>query len=285
MEQHKKDPEPDHTAVRTALWRALHLKVDSEPYLIEDEIGLRLIAPSEQWQQRPDMHPTFTKRLRASILARARFIDDLLIEQSNQGVHQYIILGAGLDSFAQRRPDIASKIQIYEIDQPDTQIWKQKRLMELGFGIPKWLHFVPVNFETSSWWEELLKAGFDSHKPALITCTGVTLYLTKEAIEAMLAQITKLAPGSKLAITFYLPLELMDEEDKALQLIAEKGAKAAGTPFISFFTPEQLLKLAHETGLKNIETVSSSNLAQRYFSNRTDHLSPATGEDFLIATI
>ena len=283
MEPDKKIIEPDNTAVRTALWRALHVQVDAKPYIIEDEVGLKLIAPKEDWRQRPDMHPEFTKRIRASIVARARFIEDLIIEQSRKGITQYVILGAGLDSFAQRRPEIASQLQIFEIDQPDTQAWKQQRLIELGFGIPEWLCFVPVNFETTSWWEQLLKAGFDKSKPAVIVCTGVTIYLTKEAIVATLKPITTLAPGSTLAMTFYLPIELLDEEDKFLQNLGEKGARAAGTPFISFFTQDQILALANEAGFKNAKTISTKDMEQVYFANRTDGFLPASGEVFLIA--
>ena len=282
MEQNQKITEPDNTAVRTALWRALHVQVDAKPHVLEDEIGLKLIAPPDDWQQRPDMK--FTKRIRASVVARARFIEDLIIQQSEQGVGQYVILGAGLDTFAQRRPTIASKLQIYEIDQPDTLTWKQQRLNELGFGVPEYLHFVPVDFETSSWWEQLLKAGFDTNKPAVVACTGVSLYLTKEAITSTLNQIATLATGSKLAMTFYLPMELLDEEDKPMQEIAEKGARAAGTPFVSFFTPNEILTLAREAGFREAKTISTKDMEQYYFMNRADHLLPASGEVFLLAT-
>jgi len=281
MEQNKKT-EPDSTAVRTALWRALHAEVDAKPHILEDETGLKLIAPPDDWQQRPDMK--FTKRLRASIVARARFIEDLIIEQSKQGISQYVILGAGLDTFAQRRPDIASKLQIYEIDQPGTLEWKQQRLNESGFGIPGSLHFVPVDFETSSWWKELLKAGFDISKPAVVACTGVTLYLTKEAIISTLNQIAKLAQCSKLAMTFYLPINLLDEEDKPMQKIAEKGAREAGTPFVSFFAPNEILDLAREAGFKEAKTISTKDMEELYFKNRSDNLLPASGEVFLLAT-
>ena len=284
MEQNKKIVEPDNTAVRVALWRAMHVQIDPAPHIIEDEVGFELIAPDIEWRERPDMNPDFTRRLRASIVARARFIEDFVVEQSEHGIDQYVILGAGLDSFAQRRPEIASKLQIFEIDQPDTQTWKQQRLIELGFGIPDWLHFVSVDFEISSWWEQLIKAGFDTSKPAVVACTGVSLYLTKDAILATLRQMAALAPGSKLAMTFYLPLELMDEEDKFLQQIAEKGARAAGTPFVSFFSPEDTLALAREAGFKKVEMVSSTDLARRYFEDRTDNFHPASGEDFLVAT-
>ncbi|MEO6845017.1 MAG: class I SAM-dependent methyltransferase [Ginsengibacter sp.] len=282
MEQDKKIAEPDNTAVRTALWRALHVQLDAKPHILEDEIGLKLIAPPDDWQQRPDMDPDFTKGVRLSIVARARFVEDLIIEESKHGITQYVILGAGLDTFAQRRPDIALKLLIFEIDQPDTQAWKQQRLLELGFDIPKWLRFVPVDFETSSWWSQLLKAGFDINKPAVIACTGVSMYLTKDAVLGTLRQIATLPTGSKLAMTFILPLELIDEADKPLQQISEKGARNAGTPFVSFFTLNEILELAHEAGFKESKTISTKDMG--YFTNRTDNLLPASGEVFLLAT-
>ena len=281
MEENK-TIKPNNTAVRTALWRALHLQVDDKPYIIEDEIGLQLIAPPDDWQERPDMK--FTKRIRASILARARYIEDLIIEQSKEGISQYVILGAGLDTFAQRRPDIASKLQIYEIDHPDMLNWKQQQLIKLGFGIPEYLHFVPVDFETSSWWEKLLNSGFDLNKPVVVTCTGVSLYLTKEAIISTLNQIATFASGSTLALTFNLPIELVDEEDKPLIEMSIKGANASGTPMISFFAPNEILALAREAGFKDAKTISTKDMEQYYFKNRTDNLIPASGEVFLLAT-
>ena len=281
MELNKKILEPDSTAVRTALWRALHVQVDAKPHILVDKIGLKLIAPPDGWQERTDMK--YTKRLRASIIARARFIDDLIIEQVSKGINQYLILGAGLDTFAQRDPYAASKMQIFEIDQPDTLAWKQQRLKELGFGVPNYLHFVHVNFETSSWWEQLLKEGFDTSKPALIACIGVSLYLTEEAITSTLNQIAGLTKGSKLAMTFYLPKELLDDEDKPMQEIAEKGASKAGTPMISFFTPDEILALADNAGFKEAKTISTKDMIQYYFTNRTDNLLPASGEVFLLA--
>lgn len=284
MEQNIKTNQPDNTAVRTALWRAMHLEVDAKPHIIEDVVGLQLIAPPDDWEQRPDMHPQFTKRLRASMVARARFIEDLIIEQIKKGISQYVILGAGLDTFAQRMPSIAFRLQVYEIDQPSTQTWKQERLIELGFGIPEWLHFVSVDFEISSWWEELLKSGFDINNPAVVACTGVTLYLSKEAIADTLHQIAKLTSGSKLAMTFYLPMDLIDEEDKPLQQIAEKGAREAGTPMVSFFSPKEILALANNAGFKEAKIISSKDMERYYFMNRTDNLLPASGEIFLLAT-
>ncbi|WP_118953308.1 class I SAM-dependent methyltransferase [Taibaiella helva] len=279
----KNNEQPDNTAVRTALWRALHVQIDAPPHIIEDSKGLQLVAPDEGWQQRPDMHADFTKRLRASMVARARFIEDLVVTQCEAGVQQYVLLGAGLDTFAQRRPDMASRLQIYEIDQPGTQAWKQQRLQLLDWPMPQGLHFVPVDFEQTTWWEQLIGAGFDLQLPAVVACTGVTLYLTADAIKDTLQQAVRLAPGSTLAITFYLPMELMDEADQPLQQIAEKGAREAGTPFLSFFAPDEVLALAREAGFKETRIISSGDLDQQYFSGRTDGLAPASGEFFLLA--
>jgi methyltransferase (TIGR00027 family) len=111
----------DSTAVRVALWRAMHVQIDSTPHVLEDEIGLRLAAPDDGWRRRPDMDPQATSGYRAGIVARARFIEDLVTEQAGHGVVQYVILGAGLDTFAQRRPEIASHLRVFEVDQPGPQ--------------------------------------------------------------------------------------------------------------------------------------------------------------------
>ena len=132
-------PAPDNTAVRTALWRALHVQADAPPHVFEDEIGLKLVAPEDGWQSRPDMSP-FTRPFRASIRARARYVEDLDAEQAARGVGQYVIHGAGLDTFAQRRPELASRLLVFEIDQPGPQEWKRRRLVELGLGVPSFLH-------------------------------------------------------------------------------------------------------------------------------------------------
>ena len=153
---------PDNTAVRVALWRALHVEVDSAPHVLEDEVGLKLAAPDDGWRSRPDMSP-FTRPFRASIVARARFIEDLVAEQAARGVGQYVILGAGLDTFAQRRPELASRLLVFEIDRPGPQAWKRQRLVDLGLGIPSFLRLVPVDFEAGdAWWERLAASGFDS---------------------------------------------------------------------------------------------------------------------------
>jgi len=274
---------PDSTAVRVALWRAVHVQIDPPPHVLEDEIGLRLVAPDDDWRRRPDMDPQFTSRFRASIVARARFIDDLVIDEVRRGVQQYVILGAGLDTFAQRKPEIASRLRIFEVDRPGPQAWKRQRLIKLGVGIPEWLRLVPVDFEAGgAWWQGLSAAGFDARQPAVVASTGVSMYLTKDAITATLRQVAELVPGSTLAMSFLLPLELADPEDRPGLQLAEKGARASGTPFISFFTPAQMLTLAREAGFRQVQHVSAATLAQRYFSGRTDGLRPPNNAEELV---
>jgi methyltransferase (TIGR00027 family) len=278
-----KAKQPDNTAVRTALWRALHVIIDDKPHIIEDKIGFDLIKPEKDWQERPDMK--FTKRLRASIVGRARFIEDLAKEQIAKKVKQYVILGSGLDSFSQRNQEISSQIDIYEIDQSDTLSWKEEKLKENKYKVSSKLHFVPVDFEISSWWDELLNKGFDIHQKTFVSCTGVTLYLTKDAIAETLEKMASLASGSTIAIAFYLPIELLDDEDQPMQEIAIKGAEASGTPFLSFYTVEEAIKLAENIGLKEIKIVTTKDITDIYFKNRTDKLIPASGEFFLISNI
>ncbi len=262
------------------------MHVDTPPHVFEDEIGLQLAAPDEGWQKRPDMDPEATRIFRASVVARARFIEDMVVEQAGRGIGQYVILGAGLDTFAQRRPEIAAGLNVFEIDQPGHQAWKRQRLIDLGFGIPEWLRLVPVDFEAGdSWRERLAAAGFDADKPAVVVSTGVSVYLTREANVAALRQVATLAPGSTLATTFILPLELADPEVRPGLEWAAKGARASGTPFISFFTPVEMQALAREAGFREIQHVSAATLAQRYFADRADGLRPPTNsEELLLAT-
>jgi methyltransferase (TIGR00027 family) len=280
-----RDPAPDHTAERVALWRAIHVESDAPPHVLEDLVGLKLAAPDEGWRGRADMNPQATSRFRASILARARFIEDLVAEQAGQGVGQYVILGAGLDTFAQRRPEIASRMRIFEIDQPRMQEWKRRRLIETGYGIPDWLRLVPVDFEAgASWLDALAASGFDRTKPAIVVSTGVSMYLTREANAATMRQIAALAPGSTLAMTFMCPMELADAEDRPARGWAEAGARAAGTPFVTFFSPEEIVAFARENGFKQARHVSAAMLNERYFAGRNDGLRTANSEELVVAS-
>jgi len=284
-EQGAEVTEPDNTAVRVALWRALHVEVDAEPHVLTDEVGLRLADPAAGWRERQDMDPVFTSGFRASIVARARFIEDLITTEAGRGVGQYVLLGAGLDTFAERRTDLADRLTVFEVDEPGTQAWKRKRLIDLGYGVPGWLRLVPVDFEAgASWQQEIAAAGFDPGRPAVVASTGVSMYLTKEANAATLRELSALASGSTAVLSFLLPIELLDEADKPGLIISQSGARASGTPFISFFTPDEMLAMAREAGFRDARHVSGRELSARYFSGRSDGLRPSTGEDLLIAT-
>lgn len=273
----------DNTAERTALWRALHLEIDANPPIFKDDWALRLTRPGDDWQQRPDMK--FTKPIRASIVGRARFVEDQILHSIKNGVTQYIILGAGLDSFALRHPDLKGHVEIYEIDQPDTLQWKERRIKEHLDILPGNLHFIPVDFERAAWWEVLKNSRFDFSKPTAISCTGVTLYLSKEAIDEMLLRIADLAAGSTAVVSFYAPVEDLKGEDKALMEVSIKGAASSGTPMISFFNATEVKEIAVKAGLKNCRTFDTDDLIRRYFEGRSDGLLPNAGEIFLVAEV
>ncbi len=279
------DEAPDSTAVRVALWRAMHVQVDPPPHVLEDEVGLRLADPDDGWRVRGDMDPRGTSLFRAGVVARARFVEDLVAEQADKGVGQYVILGAGLDTFAQRGPDIASRLRVFEVDRPGPQAWKRKRLIELGYGVPDWLRLVPVDFEAGETWRDrLVAAGFDAAAPAVVASAGVSMYLTRDANAATLREISSLGPGSTVVMTFMPPLELVDEEDRTVRQFSENGARASGTPFITFYTPDEVVALARETGFKDARHVSAAMLNQWYYAGRTDGLRTSSGEELLVAT-
>ncbi|WP_261575444.1 class I SAM-dependent methyltransferase [Frankia gtarii] len=275
----------DATAVRVALWRAMHAEIDPPPHVLDDRIGLRLADPDVGWQHRPDMDPQATSRVRATVVARARFVEDLVVARAGLGVGQYVLLGAGLDTFAQRQPQIAADLRVFEVDQPGPQAWKRRRLGELGYGPPTWLRLVPIDFETGrSWWEGLVAAGFDAERPAVVAANGLSMYLTRSVNADLLRQAAALAPGSTLVMTFQLPLELVDADERPSRQATERAARTGGSPFVSFFAPSELVALALDAGFRDARHVSAGDLAARYFAGRADGLRPSSAEHLLVAT-
>lgn len=274
--------EPDSSAVRTALWRALHVLIDGEPHLIDDGIGLALVDPAPGWRDRGDMHPQGTGPYRAAIVARTRYVEDLLVEE---GISQYVLLGAGLDTFAQRHPELAGRVTVFEVDQPGPQAWKRERLEATGHGVAANLRLIPVDFEADDdWWQAMLDAGFDPGARALVSSSGVSMYITREATAATLGRLAALAPGSIVAMTFMLPIELADEADRPGLEGAARGARASGTPWISFYQPDEIVALARDAGFADARYVATAELAARYLAGRGDGLRAASGEGILLAT-
>jgi methyltransferase (TIGR00027 family) len=176
-------------------------------------------------------------------------------------------------------------MRLFEVDRPGPQEWKRQRLIELGFGVPDWLQLVPVDFEAGgSWWKGLTAAGFDVNRPAIVASAGVSMYLRREAIMATLREVAGLAAGSMLVMTFLLPVEMADPEMRPWLERAAQGARASGTPFISFFAPAEMLEMARQAGFREVQHVSAAILARRYFAGRTDGLRPPNhSEELLVA--
>ena len=278
-------PTPDSTAVRVALWRAIHVQVDPPPHVLEDEIGLQLAAPEEDWRQRPDMDPQATSGFRAAIVARARFIEDLVVEQAAHGVGQYVILGAGLDTFAQRRPEIASRLHVFEVDPPGPQAWKRQRLVDLGYGIPDWLHLVPVDFEAGGDWQQQLDRRRFRPQPA----GGLRLY-RRQHVHHQRSHCRHAAPDRRarprLHVRHDVPPAHRARRARGPSRTRDERSRRAKIRHAvhQLLRPEEMLALAREAGFKDAQHVSGTSYASRYFAGRTDGLRPSSGEDLLVAT-
>ena len=171
------------------------------------------------------------RRSRAGAVARARFVEDIVAEQVDRGGNQYVILGAGLDSFALRRLDLVRRLRVFEVDEPGTQAWKRRRLDELELARPDTLSFVPVDFERQSWVKEIVNAGFDRTRPAVVSSVGVTTYLSVDAIQLMLHDVARLAPGSVFVCGFALPAHLIEPDEREMRADIEARAAARGHPW------------------------------------------------------
>jgi methyltransferase (TIGR00027 family) len=275
---------PDKTAVLVALWRAAHVYLDEPPHVIEDEVGARLAAPGPDWLTLPSMGE-MSRPWRASVVARARFVEDFVTDALSLGVTQVVLLGAGLDTMALRRPDLMEPIAIFEVDGPATQAWKRRRLAELRLVPPPNLHMTPVDFEAGeTWLDAVVQGGLDPHAPTVVASTGVTQYLTEHATRANMALAALLPPASSYVCTFIRPTEALGAEDRRLVEATAAGAVEVGHRWLSYYTPEQFAALAADAGLGQVRHVSAAELAGRYFAGRRDGLRPSDAEHLLVAS-
>ncbi|MGH7536828.1 MAG: class I SAM-dependent methyltransferase, partial [Gemmatimonadales bacterium] len=192
-----------------------------------------------------------------------------------------------LDTFAQRcPPPLAERLTVFEVDQPDTQGWKRRRLRETGHGEPANARYVPVDFETGqSWVDAIVQAGFDAGAPAVVSALGVTQYITESATTGMLRSVAGLAPGTAFACGFNPPDEEVRADERLLMDTVLKMVADRGCPWIGRYTAAEFTALAAGCGFARTEVVDGTELGRRYFARRPDGLVPIRAESFLLAHV
>ena len=270
-----KENRPSETALRVAMRRAAHQVLD-DPKVFDDPLALRVLGfeDSSALQSSPGWleETPFSRVLRASLAARSRYAEDELHSAIKRGVHQYVVLGAGLDTFAYRNPYPGSALHVFEVDHPATQTWKRTRLEEAGIPIPETVTLVPVEFETRTLADGLRLSGFDTGKSAFFSWLGVTPYLTDSAISATLRFVATMPAGSGIVFDYLIPPEQLNPAARrAFEYLAQLVA-SAGEPFQSFFDPPSLKSSLLATGFRQVEDVGPEAMNARYFQGRTDNL-------------
>lgn len=267
------DPGPKPTALRVATFRAVHQLLD-DPLIFEDPLALTILGEVEAERLRGELtryNTPLLKGVRASVVVRSRLAEDEWGRSRLRGVRQYVILGAGLDTFAYRHPD-GECIRIFEVDLPAVQQWKRNRLEAAGIGVPAFLTFVPMDFERSTLAEALGQAGFCRHDPAFFSWLGVTMYLEQQAILETLGHIGSLAPGSGVVFDYgVLPELLSPRERRAMEALSSRTSEQ-GEPWKALFDPASLMEKLRSLGFNMVEDFGPDQLNDRYFSGRKDGL-------------
>ena len=268
---HMEAGQPSRTAQGAAVHRAAHQLLDP-PLVFKDALALRIIGPEAEAGLRGAAaeHATVAARaLRAFIAARSRFAEDSFTAARVRGVRQYVLLGAGLDTFAYRAD--GGGLTVFEVDHPATQAWKRERLAEVQIAVPSHVVFAPVNFETETVAEGLVRAGLDKAQPAFFAWLGVVPYLTAEAVYTTLSLIVATMPaGSEIVFDYTLPIP----QDGTKNGVSELAARVAavGEPLRSFFEPATLAQKARSIGFSEVEDLDGAVLNARYFRGRADGL-------------
>lgn len=265
-----KEDRPSATAQGVAARRAMHQILDS-PKVFNDPLAIPILGPealaAAKIREAAFAHSRY---LRAFIAARSRYAEDQLASAISRGTRQYVVLGAGLDTFAYRNPH--PNLRVFEIDHPATQAWKRRRLEEAAIAIPTMLTFAPVNFETETFSEALARVGFDANQPAFLSWLGVTPYLPRETVRANLQAIASLALGSGVVFDYAVPRESLDPLNQLAFDALSSRVAAAGEPLQGFFAPADLSQELRRIGFCEIEDLDAPQINSRYLSNRNDGL-------------
>ena len=266
---------PSLTAYKVAMMRAAHQILDN-PKVFEDPIALSIIGT----QGAPDIRSkkrTFKTKLhsylRAIVVARNRFAEDELSEAIKRGVRQYVILGAGLDTFAYRNPHSTDGLRVFEVDHPVTQEWKRQQLKATEIRIPETLAFVPIDFESQSLVDQLRKAGFTTDEPSLFSWLGVTMYLTRETIMATMGHIfSSTTSGSKIVFDYVITPSSQNFLRRLVFRLLSNGVRRAGEPWKSFFDPNSLVMDLKAIGFTHAEDIGPEKINALFFKDRADKL-------------
>ncbi|HKF48257.1 MAG TPA: class I SAM-dependent methyltransferase [Terracidiphilus sp.] len=271
---------PSRTALRVAIRRAAHQLVDHPPVL-DDPIAVRLIGPGYENDLERASH-TVARDFRCFMAARSRYAEDHLAQAVGAGVLQYVVLGAGLDTFAWRNP--FPHLRVFEVDFPATQEWKQWMLAQAGLAHPENLTFVPLDFEHKTLADGLRESGFDTASPAFFSWLGVVPYLTLDAFRATLRTVAALPAGTGLGFDYTLPPETLSPQRRAVFDNLAGRVASAGEPFRLFFTPEQAESELRSAGFHRIEQADREALNNLYFRSRADNLKLSPAGAAMLAT-
>lgn len=265
---------PSRTALRVALRRAAHQLHDAKPLVLDDPLAVRILGEAfhEELKRTPDkVKRPFSAALRAFMVVRSRLAEDTLAAAMRDlGARQYLVLGAGLDTFACRNPHAA--VGVFEVDHPATQAWKMEMLKRAGIVPPESAHFVAVDFERDSLDARLKAAGFDERVPTVTAWLGVVPYLTAEAFRATMRVLARCAPGSEVVFDYSQPREVLPPVEQLMLDSLSARVALAGEPFQIFFTPEQLAEELEWLGMRVVEDLDGAALTARYLAGRTDGL-------------
>ena len=259
------------TAQRVAIRRAAHQLLD-QPRVLDDPLALRIIGveAAEELQSNPKENHKFSRAFRAFMVARSRYAEDQLAHAVSRGVRQYVVLGAGLDTFACRNPH--PWLRVFEVDHPATQAWKRGQLQAASIVVSPSLTFVPVDFEQQTLADGLRLSGFNTNDAAFFSWLGVTPYLTHAACMATLSFIAKMPPGSGVVFDFAVDRKLLNFGQKmALDALSRRVA-AAGEPLQLFFDPGKLQEELIGLGFRRTEFLQGEQINARYFKDRSDGL-------------